>query len=449
MDNLGVTKASGRQHGPRAATLAARWTFAALALGLLAGLLTGCGEPTQAEPGPDLSVMVAELHRIWDTDEEVLRAKLLSEIGSLGQAHPELIIPGLVEQLRTERRSQHMSVVIVTVDFKDTGLDRAGRKAAGVAARDVWLRRMRMHFPSLQVNANFRAAGKALFGQLELNVVRTFADDQKEANLLATLGDVLSRSGALSLMPVVTRPGTEGAPASLWDGDGASYDAFVSQHEAGLREAFEQGDRRLAGEGRYRLVLQGGDTAERKLDPVVLYHAAARDERFTNLEFSLDGKLNLQKRENVLAIQIGDAYLPAFDALCSKHKGRQLALVFDEQAEVLMPMPPSAAVGLLAVLGPMGVAGTPTTKPQPSASDRLLFRLVKSAQPGRITAPIRVVVKGNEPDEMLTPISACLVSVGARVVPYLEPLQADGGKLSQRVRWIRGEIRRLAREPGR
>lgn len=438
-----------RSRDPQTPDYRARRFAVWVCLVLLLGL-TGCGDGREIDPVAETERLLAELLLIWDSDEEVERSKLLSAIGALGQAHGDVVVPLLIERLKSEKRNANLSTVVVRIDLSGSNLDLKKRKERARVARDVMVRRFREHFPRLQVNANFTPPSEELPAVIEFGIVRVHEDDQKEAGILALVMDVLTRPGSIHLLPVVTRP-TAGAdgPASLWKGDAASFDAFVAKHEPLVREAVANGRRGLLGDGAFRLVLRSGDTPERKLDPVVVLQPTSAAETFTQSEITLDGKFVPETRTNVLQIAVSPARTEDFDAFCKTHAGRELGFLVDGQVELVIPTPKDAAQMRFISIGKAGSVHADGGPRVPSASDRQLFRVVKSTRPGYIPYPMTAEVLGNEPTRMLTAITASLVSVGRSVEPYLAPIQELGGNIAQRARWVRGEIRRLERGGGR
>lgn len=403
-------------------------------LGMLALICAACGEQTPPKTGDNLPALVDELQRVWADQDGSAREKLLREIGAAGKRRPEKSIPYLVERLRTERLNPGTHTLTIALDYSGAGLTRPERKKQAKADADTLLRRAQIQVPPNQLKMEYSGVDAEGVAHVAITVVGSRSDDPAEDPRVERLEQVLARPGTSEIVPLIDRPLEGAEPPSLWNGDAASYDAFVKKHQPELLAASEAGRTISTGDGETRLVVLRYEASDGKAATAMVLRSVSRQERFEGDDFSLRGSGVSGSDKLILLFNFDSSARARFDAWCALHKGRTAALLVDEQIVLSFPVPENALQMQAVVVG---------TRSDKAARDRVQY-ILQATSPGSIDVPLTVTVRDETPRHMDTAIAQALVNVGLAADAEVAKVQAEGGLLGRRARWIRDKIRQEA-----
>ncbi len=406
-----------------------------LALGLCL-LLAGCGEQAPTQNPEEVGTLVDRLQRAWNAEDPAERAKLLRDLGRRGKQKPTVVMPVLIERLRTERENPGTHTLVVTLDYSESGLTRDEQKAAARAASEVLRKRAQSQVRPDQLRFDIRSVDKEGIARISVTLFDTRSEDPEKDAGLRMLRDALGRPGSAEIAPMIDRPAEGQSPSSLWSGDADSYDKYVATHLPALQAGVAEGRRLSAGEGETRLVLVRPLKAGEKRGTALVLRSSSRTERFLQEDFSLSGSLVAETGDLVLKVALDKASQARFDAWCVTHKGRTAALLVDEEVVLTFPVPNSAKQVEYMVVG---------NRSNLDEGGRLGY-ILRAVLPGAISARMSLDVQDEKPQHMHTAIAMAIVNVGRKADSYLEPVQAEGGLLGRRARWIRDKIRQEERE---
>jgi hypothetical protein len=337
-------------------------------------------------------------------------------LGRLGRKDPA-VVQRLVLELSQDRSEPDVSMLRLKADL--AGLTAIEAENAAVEIARVLPNRLQAAgFPTRVVEAH---AG----GDYLVRLQRPPPDRDERAYLEAAIA-VLERLGSLELLVVVSRPEASGEALPDWDGDTASYDAFVAEESRRWREAVAAGTRPVSSRPGWRAVPSGpADGDEQWL--VVREPEPGR--RFD--EHVLTPAANAPAgRPASLMLQPSPDRQDAFEAWTKELVGRRVVLVVDGRAAAVVTITAPAREVLEVPMGP-----------DPEASAERARAIVRGSIGGRLRWPVRgeIVPPAPAPDG---PFSRALAAVGPAADDALARLEQGGGPAAPAARWAREEILR-------
>ncbi len=368
-----------------------------------------------------------ELFLLLDQVEEgTQQEEVIQRLGRRGRAEPEEMIPLFIERLRKERADPESSVIEFTVPYSKTTLDESARKQE---LREIGLAMTRRQNVYGFAGVTVRVVGLTTDGDgvIQLEVPRPF-DEAEEAALLQQRLRLMSAPGSSELL-VVAEPPAEGLkPPSLWDGDRASFDAFVEEERARLSKA-EAAEESLVPDKRgYRLVPLRPQAPGKPPRLIVCVEPASPAEQFRGDSFELIDALDPRTNRLLFQMTPSPDRLKDLEAWSTKHLHRDVAIVVNGRAEVVARVRQPITGRMDIDVGPL------------SEVNRRWVGSVRRA----IAAPYPREIEGrilpNDPRELSTKMARVLAACGPAADPYLEALQQEGGSLARRARWAREEL---------
>ena len=374
--------------------------------------LPACGDGVRA--ASDAEVLGA-LER--GGEEAVIAA--IAEFGLRGRERPEEVTTLLVGSLR--RHEANPDVHMWAFELADAdGLD-GGQIAEHLTAS------LRVMASRLQLfgygEGRFTVQGNQLIVEYPRD---RDAPPEKEATLVEELYERLTARGGFDLALVVTRPGRDDLPTSLWKGDAASYDAYV---EAELEKLRADPTGYEPEKPRYRLVETADPEDDQTLLVLVPQHRMTRfDDRDMSLALNVTDHAWLELRST------GGPRREALASWAKEHRYRLVAIVIGGKAELVKQMvEPWAQNRLKLKVGDVSDL-------QAQAHVLMLRNYLQTKRHPRPLVGERVfrAVAPSDP-----PAARALAEIGPSADPHLRPLAVDR-KIGASIRWALNEIQRRA-----
>lgn len=403
--------------GARCAKASVR-SAAVLTLALLGGvLLAACGSE-ERRPVP-------ELLKVLDEGGEGAIAEAVEELGQHARENPEEVVPVLAEALRNYEGERHIHTFefeVVAPGASQEELERYTR-----AIGEMMPLRLRDYgYPSSWFDVRE--------SRVRVRMARPSLDEGLMERHIQNVIHHLAPRGKLALAPIVTRPDDEEETKSLWEGDVASYEAYIQRELPRLREALRARRSFVPENPRYRLAMllpgpDGGDTRA-----VLLYESADPRERFENTALTMRGAIDPDRRASVLELQVHRTRIADMQAWSKRHHARAVGVVVNDS--VIRTTRIGEPIRDRAILR-VGKADDASTLDWMQA-------MVRAVHTGPYPADVVGKLLPSKPEFLNLPIARALVAAGAPAEPALREIQRTGGVMSPVATWALREITRKA-----
>ena len=400
--------------------LSSQWRPGAIGLALLClvGLLAGCGDEPEAQTVDELLVVLDS-----GSEEEIDAA--IDGLAVHAKADPQAVVSKLADALRNYEGERHLHLFEFRIDEPDaTPQERRGH-----------LEQVAMMLPRRLADWGYPAGW---FAQDDERVVLRLARPSLAAEDMKRHVDnlvfKLAAPGTLQMRLVVSHPGDADEVESLWDGDVASFEAYLQSESLRLAEALRAGRAFKPTRSAYRTVMLRPGPMGGTPTAVMVFEPSKRSERFGTVDLKVRGALHRDTGQAVLEINVDKKRQKDMAAWSTKYHGHAVAVLLNGSAMQITRI--GSVIRDRAVIS-VGPGDAPETLDW-------LKAFVTATRTGPYPAHVVGKLLDAKPEHLDLPVARALAAIGAPAEGPLREIAKEGGANAPVARWALGEITRLA-----